>query len=342
MLNRDKLAVDIGSDYIKIMFGNRSRVKLFGAVKTPENSFLDDNIIELNPIKDSIMQFIEMQNIKGSKISFSIHGRDMLVRHIEVPIMDKKSIRKAVEWEVGQYLPDNGSGYYMDYEILDTINNDEKKVYKLLVAAVQTGKIDRYVELSKALGFEIHSIDVSANCVTRVLGLYSGDDMKQKSIGVLDIGYRSTSVIILDHGKLFMEKEIDFSISNITDYINTALNLGKEQSEKYLFNSFDINNDYDSNDMHKHISFLFDDMISTFEKIIQFYTTGKVNKNLDEIIIMGGGSRIPGIDNYIKNELGCAAYSIDGKANLQLKIKVPEGCELIYYLNTLGLLLRKE
>ena len=126
------LAIDIGSSYIKLLLGNKQKIKQCGLIKTPENSVVDDNIVKLDAISEVIKNFFRENNIKPSDVSFALHGQDIVIRHIEIPIMNPKTIIKTVEWEINQYLPENGRNHYIDYEIIEKINTKDKKFHLLV------------------------------------------------------------------------------------------------------------------------------------------------------------------------------------------------------------------
>lgn len=341
MFSKDTLAIDIGSSYIKILLGNKQKVKLSGIIKTPEKSVVDDNILDVAAVKDAISSFINENSLKASEVSYAIHGQDIVIRHIEVPIMDDKGIRNSVEWEICQYLPENGINYYTDYEILDKVNTKDKKAYNILVVAAPKGKIDKYIELSKYLGYKLKAVDIGANCISRVFRQMAVGE-ENSSIGVVDLGHRSSNIIILDKGKLFIEREVAFGIRNAIIEITRKLGIDDEAAYAYLFQKYDFNHISQDNEIEKAVQALFDNALSSFENVIQFYTTGKTKKNLDKIFLIGGGCNIPGISNYIMDYYGSPTYIADSTSKVALKTKLPVGFDFKVYVNALGLILRKE
>lgn len=342
MPGKEVLAVDIGDSYIKVLVGNRQKVKLFGLIKTPEKSVLDDNIVQINPIRDAIKGFLEQNKVISSDVSFTLHGHDIVIRQIEMPLMDEKGLKKLVEWEMTQYLPEGGSNYYIDFEILEKINAKEKKVCILLVVAVPKNRIDKFVELSYGLGLRLKSIDISANCLARVLKHTIKAQNDKVSLGIIDIGYRNSKTIILDSGKLFMEKEIPFGVKNAVIEISKSLGTDEDASYEYLYNRFHFGRIGDDSEIDKKIQSIFENALASFDKVIQFYNSGKANKSLDNIYIVGGGSAIPGIGEYIKNFFGCSVHIVGSVETLIEDMKFPEGFDFKVYANAVGLLLRKE
>lgn len=328
------MAVDIGSNNTKIIVGNSRKVKLAGMFKTPDGSIEDGNIIMPDDYAKAFQKFVDENSIKEKSVSIALSSSDTLIRHLEVPIMDTGSIRKSVEWEINQYLPNNGKDHYMDFEIIDKINTHDKKVYKILVAAAPKNKIDSYMKLFESIGLEVDSIDIAANCIARVFkGSYSRQN-GESSIGIVDIGFKTSNIVVLDNGKLFMEKQVNIGIDDMVMNISQSLDCAYDMAYKKLFENYD--------DIKNIIAPQFEMIYDEFEKLIQFYTTGKSKKNLDSIYLIGGGEGIKGIDKITSDYFSSPVMAIDSPLKLPIKVKISGNFDVRMYINNIGLLLRKE
>jgi type IV pilus assembly protein PilM len=339
---KDIMAIYFGNSNLRIIIGNKRRIKECYNIHIPKDSINDGKIVDMDSIYKIISELINNQKISAKSVAMAIHGQDIIVRHINIPIMDEKNMRSAIEWEVNQFLPEDGKDHYIDFQVLDKVIDNNKKVYNLLTVAVPKEKIDSYVNLSKMLGLELKCIDIAANCTARVFKNIIKMDKKIESIGVIEIGSKASSIIILDKGKLFMEREVPFGVNNITKEICRKLELSEEEALDYFINNIDVNNINEDIEIEKRVQTLLDNVFSSFIKIIQFYTTGKVSKKLDKIYITGYSNKIEGLDSYIMNYFKADVeipVSID---KLNIKMKAAEDCNLSLYISVLGLLLRKE
>lgn len=342
MFSRKSIAVDIGNSNIKILSGSRKKIDFCGYMKTPSESVEDNRIVKPDVLFNSLDTFIREHRISGSDILFAIHGQDIVVRHIELPIMDEKTLRKSVEWEINQYLPENGANHYVDFKILDREITKEKKSYKILVVAVPKEKVDSYVILAEMLKLKLRAIDISSNCVSRVFENMFRNENKNRSIGILDIGSQNSSITILDGGKLFMEREVLFGMDNLTREVSRFKGTTSEESMQYLVNMLDFNKISDEDECSQRIQKLFDNVLSSFLKVVQFYSTGRTQKTLDDIYVIGGGSQLHGIREHIKEHFECPVHIMDNPDIIGCKINFPSQRDFRFHLNTFGLLLRKE
>lgn len=342
MYRGQKLAIDIGNSSIKMLYGSNKKILHAASIVTPENSIEDNMILDREKIYSIINEYILRNNINVKSVSFSLHGQDVVIRHTEIPIMEKNKLRESVEWEANQYLPENGTNYYLDYEIIDRENTSEKKVYKMITVAAPKEKVEQYVDLSKMLNLKLDAIDIAANCSARVFTSAARNGKDYRSIGIIDIGSKSSSIVVLGNGKLFMEREVPFGIDNLTREVSRRLQIDMNDSIRYFMDNFNFEKINAEQEIDNRIQELFNNVCSTFLKVIEFYTTGKVKKNLDEIFVIGGGSKIKGIQGYLSRYLSSPVYIVDSLEKAGRKMKLPKDCDLSLHINTLGLLLRKE
>lgn len=342
MSNANKLAVDIGSSNIKILYGTSRAVKQFGLINTPLDSIVDNKIMNVDLICDVINDFLKSKKIKTKNISYSINGQDISVSHLELPGMNETNLTKSVIWEVNKNLPNNGDNYYIDYQILNTSKLNGNKIQKVIAVGAPTDKIDKYVELSEKLKLKITAIDLAANSIARVFSEVGMMKKQNKSIGIIDIGNKTTEIIIIENGKLFIEREVPFGRVNFIREIARKRQIENDEALEYLSKDFNFEDIHENDEVENRIRSLFDNVLSSFQKVIQFYGTGKTQKLLDEIYITGGGCQIKGINKYVANFLGSPAEVADSPLKIRKKVKLPIGCDFKYYLSTYGILLRRD
>lgn len=346
MLLDNVLAIDLDSRHIKVLLGKsmikRTSIKKAYLIDTPEDSVSGGTVKNIAAVAEAIKNFLEKEKVKANQVCFAIHGQDILVRHIEIPIMDEKNLRKSVELEVNQFLPDGGVNHYMDYKILENEITKEKKIYKILVAAAPRDKIDIYVQLAEALGLKLSAVDISSNCVARVFessGRISGID---QNIGIINIGSDSSEIVILNAGKLSIDREVPFGLDNLIREIAKKLEVEYDVAYDYLIKKFNFKNIDQKDELNARIQFLFDNVLSSFLKVIQFYNTGKAEKKLDNIFIIGSGCDIPGIESYARSYFGSPVRVVNSPKIIGQEGNFPNEEEFKYHINTVGLLLRKE
>jgi type IV pilus assembly protein PilM len=340
MFEKDSLFVQIGNKDIRVLIGNKKTIKNFDKIDTPEGSFRDDKILDVNLLAKAIKRYITSGGIKLQKVSFVIGGQDVVMRHIEMPIM-KEGLDNAVKWEITQYLPDNGKNHYVDFQVIEKINTKERKIYKILVVAAPKDRSDAYADLADKLNLRLSALDIPSNCLARVFSV-AGSKNNNKSIGILDMGLENSNIVILDKGKLFIEREWSLGINNVISDLAEFKGVPIEQVKEEFYHNFNFLSSNTNDETEKVIQGSFSNIFSSFNKIIQFYSTGKSKKVLDQLCLVGLGANIVGLENYISNYFNTPTNLVISPKDININIKIPKKLDFKIYANLFGLLLRKE
>jgi type IV pilus assembly protein PilM len=339
LFNQHTMILDIGDIDIKVIVGSNKKVSFLDKINTPEGSVINNNIENVDAVVEAINNLKTEKNIRVSNVVFVIKGQDVIIRHTTVPIMEYNHIADSAKWEMSQYLPENGEEHYINFQILDKIKNKDESIYNLVVAAAPREKIDKFAEVSKKLGIKLLAIDIAANCVARVFSSIYDNDNTKENIGIIKLGNTESNIIILDKGRLFIERELPFGIDNIIKQIIAKKGLSKTEAISYLKENIDLTK-IDKNDENEaRIKRLFDNVFSSFEKVIQFFGTGRAKKKLDKIYVIGSGAEIKNIDTYIKGFLDIDTTIVNSTSDVFCKF--PDEHEFKKYIAPFGALIRK-
>lgn len=339
---KNKLAVDIGSQHIKVLYGTDKKIKKFGLLETPDGCIDDNRILNVEKIDQVINEFLLAEKIDTKKISYVIHGQDIIVRDLDIPKMDAKNIEEAVRWEINRNLPESGKNYYLDYQILKIEEAGKKKGMKVLAVAVPIERINAYMELTQMLGLDIDAIDISGNSVARVFNPPGKAKKTDYGIGVIFIGSKGTGISIIESGNLIVEREVPFGTDNLIREIVKRNQVEAAEAYRYLINDFSFENSEEEGKTNERLKSLLDNVFSSFQKVIQFYGAGRERKLLDEVFVTGSGSGLKGLELYLAKSLGSPVTIIDGTSMIKKKIELPVGCDAKYFLSAYGMLLRRD
>jgi len=352
------LAIDIGSKYIKVIHGKvkGSGVSLinYGICETPKETYVDENMGNKRDIAKAISELLNSKNIKCKNVRMGIKGQDIITRHIEMPLLSDKQLKQAVKLDIQQYLSMDPNDYVIDSKKINKIETKEKKAYNVLLVAAPKRKIDNYFFIADKLGLKVEAIDLLSNSVVRFFDMKDinkvNNDMK-KCTAMIDIGYESTLITIIEDGKLFFERELGSGIQDIDIMLRKAFGASIDEIEALRRDIVSLNNsekDKDNADprvyyANNNARGIMDNLIDNIIKVFDFYTSSGINKNINCVYLYGGGSKLNGIIDYIKSSI-----------NIETKIFNEEMISNIYnisndmkkdmelYINCISLLLRKD
>lgn len=341
MFTQDNIAIELENNSIKLLVGNSSAVKLSEVLALPENFYLENKVIDAKVLAAMLLSFIAERGIKTKKLMVLVQGQDIVTRYIEVPVMEEKGIRNAVLMETSQFLPNKGESHYVDYEILDKITSDSKKVYKVMVAAVPREKVDSYQEAAELANLELKVVDTANNSLARLFGAVQKKNAMFEEKGIIYMENTSSSLCIVKGGKLLMEREVPFGKINLIREVVKQEGTSNLEAEQWLNNSFSFEAEGEE-ELKRRIIQLMDNVLSSFEKVIQFYNQGKTEKSLNSMYILGCGSTIPGLASYVQKYFNTTTAKIMDLRELSIKLSVPKDMNFDSFAPLLGLLLRRE
>lgn len=339
-MSNEIISIDIGNKYTKIIVGNSSRVLSYDKELTPQGAVFEDALQNINILSTLIKSILTKKNINTKDVCFVIRGRDIVIRHIEVPLMGMDKLDEAVVWEITQYLPELASDYYIDYQIANRATFKSDKVYKVMVVAAPKKKLDKYIQLASILELKVKAIDVAANSVARVFAGIYHFNKSLESIGVLDIGAMSTSISILDKGSLFIEREIPIGVSQMAESFGSNFTNDPDKFHENFITKFNLLNAEVDNSAQGKIKAMFDNLMEVLQKITSFYRGGNYEKKLDYVFLLGAGCEVYGIEKYVKESIGADVRALISMEELNLKMQVPYGFDARFYSNCLGMLFR--
>lgn len=300
------IGLDISSTGIKIMaidpkkwvvngYGNLDLdpIKVREALEDDESTFLTDSIKTL--LADQVVGAIH-----GDRVAIAVPTSRSYTRTFVLPASAEKSLNEAVILEAEQYIPIPVSTLYIDYQIIER----DRKTIVVLMSAVSRLIIDNITKSVTDAGLKPVLIEPSINSVGRVLT--ATEDGTLPTV-IVDIGPTSTDIAILDRGSIRVTGGIPVGGNNFTLDIAKKLNVSLENAHQLkVLNGLSAGPRQQK--LRDALSPSLERIVAETQKVIRYYTE-RINteRKLEQLLIVGGGSNIPGIGEYFTENLLMAA-----------------------------------
>lgn len=216
-------------------------------------------------------------------------------RTFTIPASAEKTLKDAVEIEVDQYIPIPMNLLYVDYEIIQRT----KQELTVLMSAVPQSLIDSCLAATKQVGLDVILIEPGVSAVARVL---EATEEGHLPTVIIDIGPTSTDIAILDGSirvtggigvggntfTLSIAKKLDIPLENAHQLkVLNGLSAGPRQAK-----------------IQGAIKPNLDRILTETRKVIRYYNERITDeRKLEQVLVVGGGSNVPGIGDYFTNEL---------------------------------------
>lgn len=304
--NRPIIGIDIGSSELKIIKMKKNYVLGKWILETLPTGIINQGRIEATePLAEIIKKVLKTYRIKIKDCSLYISGSEVIVRELILPDMNDVQLLENVKQEIETMLPVDHEEYGIDYKVLEYSKKAKEEVGQLrvLVGAVPKELVDDYVFTMKRAGLKIKYIDVLPNIVGKICKwIEKSDNIKLPSnICMIDFGAKKTEIVILKDGNYYLHKMINYGGEYLTSTISTKSGLDLIDSEEYKCRTNFFNGD-ENDPINKQVRDYFDFLVRDFERTIEFYSN-RNHEKVDRIYIMGGGSLLEGLPEYLERQL---------------------------------------
>jgi type IV pilus assembly protein PilM len=158
------LSIDFNNP-LRIIYAGRKKNKIFikNALEEnlPEDVFQMGQVINSELIINILRERLKNWRIKKAKVLLSIPAQNVVVRFINFPYMPESEVKEALRWELEKYVPFPVEDVYYDFQILDTIERERNKEYRLLLVAAPSETIRLYLDIVNKVGLNPELIDIS-------------------------------------------------------------------------------------------------------------------------------------------------------------------------------------
>ncbi len=307
-LYKDKpiVGLDISSTGIKLMsidpkkwtvngYGSLDLdpLKMKEAFEDDESTFLTDNLKSL--VADKIIGAVA-----SDRVAITLPTARSYTRTFTLPSAAEKSLDEAVILEAEQYIPIPVSTLYIDYQIIER----SRKTIVVLMSAVSKVVVDNITKGVQAAGLEPVLIEPGINSVGRVLT--ATEDGSLPTV-IVDIGPANTDIAILDRGSIRVTGGVPVGGNSFTLDIAKKLNISLENAHQLkVLNGLSAGPRQQK--LRDALTPSLERILIETKKVIRYYNE-RINseRKLEQLLIVGGGSNIPGIGEFFTENLIIAA-----------------------------------
>lgn len=311
--NKNKLGIDIGTASVKIVElskeGGRFRLENYGIFEFEHDSKRPDEVSQLDQfITWGIKETLKAGKFKASDVVTSLPTFDTFATVISLPYLSEQDIAKAIPYEARKYIPLPLAEVVLDWSIINVIKNQGQIIpqksenapkpptVEVFIAAVPKEKTKRYQNIIKQTNLNLKALELENSALIRSL---IGNDLSP--VAVINIGGRSTSILIVDGGFERISHNYEVGGFEITKSLARSLNVSLKRAEA-LKRSMGLK-ESDSNMITEAMSSLVDLIVFETKKTIHTYEDIKKTR-VAKTIIIGGLTNMPMFVDYFSKRLG--------------------------------------
>lgn len=327
------LGVDIGTTSIKIAEiakdgKEKPRLLNYGLLET--SSYLERfnmaiQASTLNLFDKEVINYLKIilqkANFKSDQAIASLPSFAVFTTLIEIPDIPAEETVKAMNFQVKQYLPMPLASVMIDWiRVGERTDDDGNKKQQIFLIAVPLNQIESYKRIFSAINLRLVAVEIEGMSLARALTT----DLRESTL-IVDIGSRSTALLIAKDGLLKFSSQIDFAGASLTQSLATGLNIAVSRAEAIKkqkgLSGLVIGAE---RDLSTQILTILDVIINETKRVKDNYESN-YRHTVKSVILSGGGANLLGIENYFSKEIGLPVV----KADTLSRLDYPESLELI-------------
>ena len=301
-LSQNELVVglDIGSHAVKVCQLKQTSggytILSLGSAVLPEGAVEDGTLNDPEVVSKAIAELFQNLKIKNKKVGFSISGYSVIVKKVNLAVMDEAQLEEHIMAEAEQYIPFDIEDVYLDFQDLKTSHKDADRTDVMLVAAKKE-IVDDYLDMLRSLNLNPVIVDVDGFALENT---YEYNYQKNENVALVDIGASKMSINILSQGISVVARDIIVGSRQLTDQIQNVFDIEFEEAEALKLGSTP------SVDKREEIEEIFSttctQWVLEIKKAIDLYHANHPEHPLKRLILSGGGAKVSGLLDFLAQE----------------------------------------
>jgi type IV pilus assembly protein PilM len=315
------LGIDIGASSAKIVQLRASRgtaiLETYGEIAFgPYGGQGVGKAVKLTPekISEALTDLIREANVTGREGGISIPFSASLVSVLEMPKVDKDSLKRMVPIEARKYIPLPVSEVTLDwfaipqeeqgesaFDQVEAPKPNRSRMQEILLVAIHNEILQNYQKIAEATKFSANFYEIEIFSVTR-----SSMGHGAAPVLVVDLGASTTKMYIVERGIVRLTHLLTYGGQHMTDTLARSLTWEFEKSERVKREIGLVSSSAYSTDENDRIkAALLSTLTRVFSEIDRVLLSygQRYNKNVSHVLLAGGGASLPGLAEQAKQTL---------------------------------------
>jgi type IV pilus assembly protein PilM len=334
---RDKpvFGLDIGLNTIKVVqIGAASplpEVLGYGVIDFDPRLLKDGAVIGPDAIAARVKELISHKvvgQLTSNRVNVTIPAVRTFTRSLVLPVAAGEDLAEAVNMEVEQYIPVPLSELYVDYSVIRRTSKD----IELLAVAVTKKIVDSYLQLMGLVGLEVMSIEPTSAATSRV---FEQLDKANVPTILIDFGAISSDVILYDQALVTMGT-VAGGGDNFTAMIAAKLKVSVQEAH-FLKTKYGLGVSVAQKGVRAALDPLLQQIVLEIRRVLRYYEEHYQAQKIGQIVTTGGGANLPGLNEFLTDELRVPArpFSPWDKLDFQ-KLTPPDSNNRSMFITAIG------
>lgn len=313
--------LDIGTTAIRLveLSGSGASKSLVKYAYTPVDSkiSLSDSKADEQKLAQVVKDLLTQARVTTKNVAVGIPSSRVFTTVVDFERLAPSELGKAIHLQADTFIPTPIAESKLDWALLGDSPADPTKL-EVLISSVPNSFAEQRLDMLESIGLNVISFEPDNLALARAM-LPPDATLPQM---VLDIGNKSTDLVVVMNGAPRLTRSIPTGSEAIIRSAMQNLNIDEKQAEQFVF-KFGLSKEKLEGQIYQGIIGTVDLLMAEIEKSIKFVATRYGDAKIDRIVVTGGASALPEFPLHVANkfavnvEIGNAWRNISFPADRQ-------------------------
>lgn len=318
---KNAIGLDIGTSGVRgaeISF-NRDRITLekFGQVALPEGAVRDGQVINTEAVSAAIKELWAAARFSHKKVVLGVANQRVIVRQMDMPKMSNEDLKKALPFQVQEFLPMPVEQAVMDFHAIETVAAaDGRDMVRGMMVAVARDVVNGHITAAEGAGLQPVMVDLVSFAVLRSLAEPGAGDNFTEAI--IDVGSAVTNLVVHENGVPRFVRILMMGGQQVTDHMSERMGIPHADAEDLKQRVGMAVASPQDKIAARVVEGAINSFVDEIRGSIDFYNSSNPTKRVQRVVLSGGGSVLRGLGQRLATELQTTTVAADpvGRVNL--------------------------
>ena len=269
-------------------------------------------------------------DITTKRVAIAIPAYRTFTRSLRLPKLKPKELDEAIQLEAEQYIPLPLDQLYLDYDVIGQVDDSTE----LLAVASPRNIVDSYLDLARIIGLEPVLIEPTLGSLGR---LFSMDSQSDIPAIIINLGAVSSDISIFDR-QMLVTGTVQGGGEDFTKSIKDKLGVTLQEAA-LIKTRYGLSVSKKQAEITQALEPILQEIVKEIRRMVRYYTERYGTKRpIEQVITLGGGANMPGLDEYLTATLHLAVRHSDPWQYLNHKgLQPPDASDRPMYSTAAGL-----
>lgn len=296
--NSDFFGLDIGTTAIRLVqlkpTGASKALVKYAYVPIDPKISVSDSKGDQQKLGDAVAQLIKQSHISTSNVAVGIPSNRVFSTVADIDRLASHELAKAIPYQADSLIPTPLSESKIDWALLGDSPEDKTKE-EVLLTSVTNQFVETRLDMLESIGLNVIAFEPDNLALARAMAVPNAIQL------ILDIGHRSTDIVIIMNDAPRLMRSVPTGVEAIIKAATQNLNIDDKQAQQFVF-KFGLSKDKLEGQVHDAISSTVELITTEIEKSLKFFAARYNGTKVDHMVVTGGASVIPEFPLYLANK----------------------------------------